>query len=44
MYDNRVALGEAYIQALEAAYSAGSVLRRRFIEGLRGLSVVGDPV
>jgi hypothetical protein len=37
-------LGEAYIQALEAAYPAGSVLRRRFIEGLRGLSVVGDPV
>jgi hypothetical protein len=44
VYDNRAALGEAYIQALEAAYPAGTVLRRRFIEGLRGLSVVGDPV
>ena len=44
VYDNRAALGEAYIQALEAAYPAGSVLRRRFIEGLRGLSMVGDPV
>jgi len=44
VYDNRKVLGETYIQALEAAYPAGSVLRRRFIEGLRGLSVVGDPV
>ncbi len=44
VYDNRAVLGEAYIQALEAAYPAGTVLRRRFIEGLRGLSVVGDPV
>ena len=44
VYDNRVALGEDYIEDLEAAYPAGTVLRRRFIEGLRGLSVVGDPV
>jgi len=44
VYDNRRALGEEYIEDLEAAYPAGTVLRRRFIEGLRGLSVVGDPV
>lgn len=44
VYDNRRALGEAYIEDLEAAYPAGTVLRRRFIDGLRGLSVVGDPV
>lgn len=44
VYDNRAALGEDYIRALEAAYPPGTVLRRRFIEGLRGLSVVGDPV
>lgn len=44
VYDNRAVLGEDYIAALEAAYPPGSVLRRRFIEGLRGLSVVGEPV
>jgi hypothetical protein len=44
VYDNRAALGDEYIADLEAAYPPGSVLRRRFIEGLRGLSVVGDPV
>jgi hypothetical protein len=44
VYDNRAVLGEEYIADLEAAYPPGTVLRRRFIEGLRGLSVVGDPV
>ena len=44
VYDNRRALGETYIVDLEAAYPAGTVLRRRFIDGLRGLAVVGDPV
>ncbi|MBP1778781.1 MAG: Phage terminase, large subunit, family [candidate division NC10 bacterium] len=44
VYDNRAALGEEYIADLEAAYPPGTVLRRRFIEGLRGLSVVGEPV
>ena len=44
VYDNRVALGEDYIADLEAAYPPGTVMRRRFIEGLRGLSVVGEPV
>ncbi len=44
VYDNRAVLGEEYIADLEAAYPPGTVLRRRFIEGLRGLSVVGEPV
>ena len=44
MYDNRNTLGDEYIADLEAAYPPGTVLRRRFIEGLRGLSVVGEPV
>jgi hypothetical protein len=44
VYDNRKVLGEPYIKALEEAYPAGSVLRRRFIDGIRGLSVIGEPV
>ena len=44
VYDNRTALGEEYIRELEDAYPAGSVLRRRFIDGQRGLSAIGDPV
>lgn len=44
VYDNRAALGEAYIAALEEAYPAGTALRRRFVDGVRGLGVVGTPV
>jgi hypothetical protein len=44
VYDNREILGEEYIQELERAYPVGSVLRRRFIDGKRGLTVMGQPV
>lgn len=44
VYDNRVNLGDLYIRSLEMAYPPGHALRRRFIEGKRGLSVVGTPV
>jgi hypothetical protein len=44
VYDNRANLDPGYIPRLEADYPAGHVLRRRFIEGRRGLSVVGTPV
>lgn len=44
VYDNRHNLGDAYIADLEAKFPVGSPLRRRFIEGKRGLSVVGKPV
>lgn len=44
VYDNRHNLGDAYITSLEEAYPEGHALRRRFIEGKRGLSIVGKPV
>jgi hypothetical protein len=44
VYDNRKILGDEYIAGLERAYPVGSVLRRRFIEGKRGLNIVGKPV
>lgn len=44
VYDNRVILGDQYIAELEREYPAGHVLRRRFIEGKRGLSITGQPV
>ncbi len=44
VYDNAAHLPPDYIPELEAAYPEGHVLRRRFIEGRRGLAVVGDPV
>jgi hypothetical protein len=44
VYDNRHNLGDAYIADLERAYPVGTVLRRRFIDGKRGLSVQGKPV
>lgn len=44
VYDNRANLDPDYIPQLEADYPPGHVLRRRFIEGRRGLSVVGTPV
>ena len=44
LYDNVAGVGEQYIADMLAKYPAGHALRRRFIEGRRGLSVVGDPV
>ncbi len=44
VYDNRAILGDNYIAELEREYPAGHVLRRRFIEGRRGLSITGQPV
>lgn len=44
VYDNAENLDPAYIPQLESDYPAGHVLRRRFIEGRRGLSVEGTPV
>lgn len=44
VYDNRDILGDEYIDELEREYPLGSALRRRMIDGLRGLSMVGDPV
>lgn len=44
LYDNEDGVGTQYIRDMEAKYPAGHPLRRRFIEGQRGLSVVGTPV
>lgn len=44
VYDNRHNLGDEYIAGLERAYPVGTVLRRRFIEGKRGLNATGRPV
>ena len=44
VYDNRHNVGDAYIEELERAYPPGHALRRRFIEGKRGLPIVGKPV
>lgn len=44
LYDNEAGVGAQYIRDMEAKYPAGHPLRRRFIEGRRGLSVVGAPV
>jgi len=44
VYDNQANLGDDYIERLEEAYPEGHVLRRRFILGLRGLSIEGEPV
>lgn len=44
VYDNRGILGDEYIRELERDYPPGHVLRRRFIDGKRGLSVEGQPV
>lgn len=44
VYDNADHLEPDYIPKLEAAYPPGHVLRLRFIEGKRGLSIVGQPV
>jgi hypothetical protein len=44
VYDNRDVLGDEYIEELEREYPPGSAMRRRMIDGLRGLSIVGDAV
>lgn len=44
LYDNEAGVGRQYITDMEAKYPLGHALRRRFIEGRRGLSIVGDPV
>ena len=44
VYDNRHNLGDSYIDTLEQAHPEGSALRRRFIEGKRGLPIIGKPV
>lgn len=44
VYDNRRILGEQYILALEQAYPPGHAMRRRWIEGKRGLTAKGEPV
>jgi len=43
VYDNRTVLGEDYIKALEAAYPEPA-RKRFFIDGIRGLGVVGEAV
>jgi hypothetical protein len=44
IYDNRAIIGEEYIAELEREYPEGHVLRRRYIDGVRGLSTEGQPV
>jgi hypothetical protein len=44
VYDNRAILGDNYITELERDYPKGHVLRRRFIEGRRGISIEGQAV
>lgn len=44
VYDNRAVLGEDYIQQLELSYPVGHPLRRRYVDGERGVSVIGTPV
>ena len=44
LYHNVQGVGEQYIRDMEAKYPLGHALRRRFIDGLRGLSIIGDPV
>lgn len=44
LYDNRAIIGEDYIRELEREYPPGHAMRRRMIEGKRGLSIEGEPV
>ena len=44
LYDNRAIIGDNYIAEIERDYPAGHAMRRRWIEGRRGLSMTGDPV
>lgn len=43
-YDNRINLGDAYIEELERIYPVGTAKRRTLLEGRRGLAVKGQPV
>jgi hypothetical protein len=44
VYDNERILGTNYIRELEKDYPSGHILRRRFIEGRRGLAIEGVAV
>ena len=44
IYDAKEFIGEDYIRELEREYPAGHAMRRRFIEGRRGLSIMGQAV
>ncbi len=44
LYDNRAIIGDQYIKALEQDFPQGHAMRRRWIEGRRGLSIMGQPV
>lgn len=44
LYDNRGIIGEEYIRELEREYPPGHAMRRRMIDGRRGLSLEGEPV
>lgn len=44
LYDNRGIIGDDYIRELEREYPVGHAMRRRMIEGRRGLSIEGDGV
>ncbi|MCR4341328.1 MAG: terminase family protein [Gemmatimonadaceae bacterium] len=44
IYDNRHNLDEGYLEQLERDYPEGHPMRRRLIEGRRGLNVQGKPV
>lgn len=44
VYDNRAALGDSYIAQLELSYPIGHPLRRRYVDGERGVSVIGTAV
>ena len=44
LYDNRHIIGDQYIAELERDYPLGHAMRRRWIDGRRGLSMMGQPV
>lgn len=44
LYDNRHIIGDEYIAELERRFPPGHAMRRRWIEGKRGLSLGGDAV
>ena len=44
IYDNRHVLGDSYIADMEERHPVGTALRKRFIDGERGLGMAGKPV
>lgn len=44
LYDNRAIMGDEYIAEAERKYPRGHVMRRRLIDGERGLQTIGEPV